>query len=127
MKPPRAARPLPTDLRSLTPIELRCMQSRLRGQRLGRWITLAMLLLLCGGMLGLLSLPVEARVTVVIVGILALGIASFFFLMGMCGACDAAERRWAPLIDTRDHSERLSKTAEGSCSHLMRHRKRAPT
>ena len=30
-----------------------------------------MLLLLCGGMLGLLSLLVEARVTVVIVGVLA--------------------------------------------------------
>lgn len=94
-----------------------------------RWtvITLAMLLFLCGGMLGLLSLPVEASVTVVIVGVLALGIASFFFLMGMCWACDAAERRWAPLIDTRDHSERLSKTAEGSRAHLMRHRKRAST
>ena len=94
-----------------------------------RWtvITLAMLLFLFGGMLGLQSLPVEASVTVVIVGVLALGIASFFFLMGMYWACDAAERRWAPLIDTRDHSERLRKTAEGSRANLMRHRKRAST
>ena len=119
MKPPRSARPLP--------IEHRCVQSSLRGQRPGRWITLAMLLLLCGGMLGLLSLLVEARVTVVIVGVLALGTTSFFFLMGMCWACDAAERRWAPLIDNRDHSGRLSKSAEGSRAHLTRHRKRAFT
>jgi hypothetical protein len=42
MKPFRQPRPLPSGVRSLTPIEHHYVQSRLGGQRLGRWDTLVL-------------------------------------------------------------------------------------
>ena len=88
-------------------------------------VTLGMLLFLGGGMLASHTLLGEhPSVTAVILSILAVCVASIFFMLWLEWACDAAERRWAPLSDTREHSERLRFTADGSRAHLMRHRKR---
>jgi len=88
-------------------------------------VVLGMLFFLGAGLLASYRLlDQNPSVTVVILSVLTVGCASVFSMLWLEWACDAAERRWAPLSDTREHSERLRFTADGSRAHLMRHRKR---
>lgn len=76
---------------------------------------LGMMLFIVGGMLASNHLLGEhPSVTALIVSLIAVCGASVLFMVWLGWAYDAAERRWAPLVDTRDHSERLRFTAKGS-------------
>lgn len=84
-------------------------------------VTLGMLLFIVGGLLASDHLLGERpSVTVLILSIIAVCGAALFFMLWLGWACDAAERHWAPLVDTREHSERLRFTADGGRAKLLR-------
>ncbi len=83
---------------------------------------LGMMLFVVGGMLASNQLlGARPSVTALIVSVIAVCGASVLFMLWLGWAYDAAERRWAPLVDTRDHSERLRFTAKGSRANRACH------
>jgi hypothetical protein len=83
---------------------------------------LGMMLFVVGGMLASNHLLGERpSVTALAVSVIAVCGASVLFMLWLGWAYDAAERRWAPLVDTRDHSERLRFTAKGSRANRACH------
>lgn len=86
-------------------------------------VVLGMLFFLGAGLLASYRLlDQNPSVTVVILSVLTVGCASVFSMLWLEWACDAVERRWAPLIDDREHSERLRLTGGGSRAGLLRTR-----